>query len=80
MPTDEIIVIDKETSALIAKVTKLTAWEPLKVVKVALRSYVWLRKHVNKSVALSPSDLLQLLTGKDIDKEVSYERYDTRPK
>jgi hypothetical protein len=69
MPTDEILILDRETSILIGKVVKLTDWSPIKTVKIALRSYVWLRKYVGKSVVISPSELLQLLTGKGVDRE-----------
>lgn len=64
----DLLIIDRETIILIKKMTRLTGWSPLKTVKVALRSYVWLRKHVGKAVVLSPSDLLQLLSGKDLDR------------
>lgn len=66
--TSKLILIDRETTILIQKVVRLTGWSPLKTVKIALRSYVWLRKHVGKAVVLTPSDLLQLLTGKDVER------------
>ena len=66
--TGDLLVLDGETVGLIKEMVQITGWSPLKVVKLSLQTYVWMRRRAGKAMVLTSSEILNLVTGKDIEE------------